>query len=364
MQKEIIIGESYLPLKELFDKVPHKKIFLVCDGSYPFLKIKSFFDGLEDIVRFSDFTPNPDYEAVKKAVTLFKETGCGCVAAAGGGSALDLAKCVKAYSTMSDAEEYLFQPIEENGVPFIAVPTTAGTGSEATRYAVIYYKGAKQSITHDSLIPQTVVFDPSALDTLPEYQKKATLLDALCHSIESFWSVNSTDESKEYSRQALHLILDNMDAYLAGDGRVNSKMFRAANLAGKAINIAQTTAGHAMCYKLTSFYGTAHGHAAALCVRRLLPYMVKNTDKCTDSRGEAYLRTTLNELGAAMDCENAEGLCEKFESVFRSLDLKVPQATEEDIKALTSSVNPVRLKNNPVALDPETIEALYREILG
>ena len=364
MQKEVIISGSYSPLNEIIKDLSPRKIFMVCDGSYGFLQIKSYFDTIGNVVRFSDFTPNPDYDSVKKAVALYKEKNCDCVVAVGGGSALDLAKCVKAYSSMKDDEEYIAQPIEENGVPFIAVPTTAGTGSEATRYAVIYLNGIKQSITHTSLIPQTVVFDSSALSTLPLYQKKSTLLDALCHSIESYWSINSTDESKVYAEKALRLILDNSNAYLSGDNSVNPEMFKAANLAGKAINITQTTAGHAMCYKLTSLYGIAHGHAAALCVRKLMPFMVGNTALCVDARGESYLKKTFGELAAIMRCKDADELGERFEEIFSSLDLKTPPHKEEDILLLTESVNTVRLKNNPVALDAESIERLYREILA
>ena len=145
---------------------------------------------------------------------------------------------------------------------------------------------------------------------------------------------------------------------------MNPEMFRAANLAGKAINITQTTAGHAMCYKLTSLYGIAHGHAAALCVRKLMPFMVGNTALCVDARGESYLKKTFGELAAIMRCKDADELGGRFEEIFSSLDLKTPPHKEEDILLLTESVNTVRLKNNPVALDAESIERLYREILA
>ena len=361
MQKIIEINGNYEPLDELF--TDSKKIFLVCDGSYQFLKIGSYFDDLTNVVKFSDFKPNPDYESVKKAVALYRSEGCSSIVAVGGGSAIDLAKCVKLYANMNDNKAYIEQEIVPNEIPLIAVPTTAGTGSEATRYAVIYYQGNKQSITHESCIPSTVIFDASALDTLPDYQRKSTMLDALCHAIESFWSVNSTDESKEYSKEAIKLILENMDGYLANDKTANRNMLKAANAAGKTINITQTTAGHAMCYKLTSLFGIAHGQAAAMCVRKLLPYMVSHTDKCIDVRGEDYLNHTFVEIANAMGCDSVEPMCERFDSIY--LDLAFPKVsyTEEDITTLTHSVNPVRLKNHPIALDLETIELLYRQIL-
>lgn len=96
--------------------------------------------------------------------------------------------------------------------------------------------------------------DDSVLETLPEYQKKATLMDAFCQSIESFWSINSTKESKGYSKEAINIIMNNYEDYLDGDNSKNKLILKAANISGKAINITQTTAGHAMSYKLTSFY--------------------------------------------------------------------------------------------------------------
>lgn len=206
--------------------------------------------------------------------------------------------------------------------------------------------------------------DPNTLITLPPYQKKATMCDALCHATESYWFVNSTDESKEYSRAAIIGVMEHMDGYLNNteDGRAG--MLRAANTAGKAINITQTTAGHAMCYKITSLFRSAHGHAAILCDRVLFPWMIKNTDKCIDPRGEEYLRKTLDEIGKAMGCEDGAAGAAKLVEIFNKLELEVPTATPDQYEELKTSVNPVRLKNHPIQLTETTIDALYHEILN
>ena len=342
-------------------------IFLVCDSAYGFLKIKDYFDELEDlgieITKFSDFQPNPLYESVVEGVRLFNESGAKLIIAVGGGSAMDVAKCIKLYSNMDPSKNYLEQEIVPNDVTLLAIPTTAGTGSEATRFAVIYYEGKKQSVADYSIIPTVVLFDESALKTLPLYQKKSTMLDAFCHAIESYWSVNSNDESKEYSKKAISGIMENLDAYLANDEAANREMMTAAHYAGKAINVTQTTAGHAMCYKLTSLYGVAHGHAAALVDTKLFPYMVSHTEDCVDPRGEAYLKKTFEEIASMLGCKSTGEACVKLQQFFDSLDLLVPEAAEEDFAELKTSVNPVRLKNNPVKLDEENIESLYRLIL-
>ena len=154
-----------------------------------------------------------------------------------------------------------------------------------------------------------------------------------------------------------------MDGYLANTDEENAGMLLAANTAGKAINITQTTAGHAMCYKITSLFGVAHGHAAILCDKVLFPWMVKNTDNCIDPRGEDYLKKTLDDIAHAMECSDAQAGADKLTAIFNSLDLDIPSATEEQFKELVISVNPVRLKNHPIELTEETINSLYHEIL-
>ena len=371
-QRIITPGENYKGLDDWIRETGVKKLLLVCDGSIWYQK--AFNAHLEEIdkigvemIGFRDFQPNPLYENVQEGVKLFRAEKCEAIISVGGGSAMDVAKCIKLYGNLPGNGEngsWLNAEYVPNDIPFLAMPTTAGTGSEATRYAVIYYDGKKQSVTSESFIPDTVLMDPDCLITLPPYQKKATMCDALCHAIESYWSVNSTEESKEYSREAIELVIANMDGYLNNTEEGRANMLRAANTAGKAINITQTTAGHAMCYKITSLFGSAHGHAAMLCDRVLFPWMIENTDKCIDPRGQDYLKDTLVEIGKAMGCESAKAGAEKLQQIFNDLGLQVPEATGEQFEELKTSVNPIRLKNHPIALDVDTIDKLYREILN
>lgn len=365
-----IIGSqnNYQQLDAWIEENGCQRILLVCDSSITFQK--SFTAHIDEIrargtcvVPFDDFQPNPLYESVVKGVELFHSERCDGIIAVGGGSAMDVAKCVKLYSNMDSGKNYLEQPIVPNAIPFLAMPTTAGTGSEATRYAVIYYGGMKQSVTHESCIPGTVLLDPACLKTLPLYQKKSTMMDALCHAIESYWSVNSTEESRIYSRDAIQRVMRNMEGYLQNVEEANYGMLMAAHVAGKAINITQTTAGHAMCYKITSLFGVAHGHAAILCDRVLFPWMIENTDRCIDSRSPAYLEDVFVQIAASMGCEKASEAALKLSDLFERLNLDVPAATEAQYEELKTSVNPVRLKNHPIALDVETIDKLYHQIL-
>lgn len=366
-QRVLSADNNYIEVEQYIKEKNIKKIFLVCGSSFQFLKIGNCLKRLEErkeicLIKFSEFTPNPSYESVVKGVELLKKEQCDLIVAIGGGSAIDVAKCIKLYSNMDSTKNYLEQTIVSNNLTLFAVPTTAGTGSEATRYAVIYYNGEKQSVTHESCIPQVVLMDASALETLSEYQKKATMLDAFCHAVESFWSVNSTKESKKYSEEAIQLILKNKKAYLENKVEGNKNMLLAANIAGKAINITQTTAGHAMCYKLTSLYGLAHGHAAALCVSVLWEYMLEHTEECIDSRGKEYLDTVFLSLAKIMESHSPKEAVKKFQVILKEIGIEVPIIKERDYDVLKKSVNLVRLKNNPIKLTEKVIEELYRNM--
>ena len=334
-------------LKELPDLLrilEGKKILLVCGGSFDRLTIAESVLAL-DPVRFGAFSPNPVYEDVCRGVDLFRRENCDAILAVGGGSAMDVAKCIKLFSGMNSGENYLKQEYADTGILLAAIPTTAGTGSESTRHAVIYYRGEKQSVSHPSLVPQVTCLIPEVLTDLPVYQKKCTMLDALCQAIESWWSVSATAESIGYSRIAMELIRDNWKAYVETGDRA-AEILLAANFAGRAINITATTAAHAMSYKLTSLYGIPHGHAVALCLPEVWAEM-KDVPE-------------LQEVFSAFPVDG-----DWFCHLMAELDMGAPAAGDraQELEILADSVNPLRLKNNPVPLDRDTLKAMYERIL-
>ena len=372
MQK-IINGIANLPA--ILKEVGCKKLFLVIDSSYPFLNIKDAIEALpvEKKVKFSDFTPNPLYEQVCNGIELLKQTQCDTILAVGGGSAIDVAKCIKLAILAKEGNAAIIPPlvsqrlsIDGAKIPFIAIPTTAGTGSESTHNAVMYYEGAKQTVTNDGVLPDYAVLEPSVLKTLPSYQKKCTMMDALCQGIESWWSVNSTEESYEYSRNAIELIMANWRKYIfENDDEAAAQIMLAANYGGRAINITQTTAAHAFSYKITSLYKLPHGHAVAVCLPEIWEYMLGHMDKCIDSRGQDYLGIIFNRIAHSMGCDNPERAIASFREMMTDLEMKNPIAgnREEEIIVLSNSVNPVRLKNNPISLDLVTITECYNRII-
>ena len=299
-----------------------RKLFLVCRGSFDRLDMAAYIRSL-DPVRFSDFTPNPKMQEALAGVEAFKASDCDTILAVGGGSPIDVAKCIKHYSGAD--------------VPIIAIPTTSGTGSESTHFAVVYENGNKLSVAAPDLLPDIVILEPSTLKNVPEYTRKATMLDALCHAVESHWAKKATPESRGYAEKAIKLILKGKDAYLANEDSGNAIMMEAANLAGQAINISTTTAAHAMCYKITSLYGFQHGHAAAIC----LPEVWKHINAAPGITRDAFI-ALLNELG---------------------MEYPLSDDAERDIAVLADSVNVQRLSNNPVPFDRDQLAAMYRNII-
>ena len=350
------------------------KVFVVCDSSFPFLNIK---DDIENMgvphVMFSDFTPNPVYEDVCKGIDLFQITKCDCILAVGGGSAIDVAKCIKLAVLAEEGNAAIIPPlvsqrlpIDGAKIPFIAIPTTAGTGSESTHNAVMYYEGAKQTVTNDGVLPDYAILEPSVLKTLPLYQKKCTMMDALCQGIESWWSVNSTEESYEYSRKTVELIMANWRKYIfENDDEAAAQIMLAANYGGRAINITQTTAAHAMSYKITSLYKLPHGHAVAVCLPEVWQYMIEHPEECIDERGVEYLNGIFVKIVKAMGSDSVSGAITLFRGMMKDMELNNPvyDNREDELEVLSKSVNPVRLKNNPVKLSVEATFELYSKIV-
>lgn len=360
MSQTILCGEGvHREIGEILNNLKCRKFLLVCGGSFRRLPIADYFDSLDiPYVTFSDFTPNPQYDEVCRGVEVYRSNGCDAIVAVGGGSAMDVAKCIKLYAPMSDNVCYLDQPYTDSGIPLIALPTTGGTGSESTRFAVIYHHGEKQSVHHDSILPNYAVLDPVVLYTLPDYQKKCTLMDALGQAIESYWSVAATAESRVLAGQAIRAIMRHWQGYIFGDeAEATLEVLRASNLAGQAIHITTTTAPHAMSYKLTTMYGLPHGHSVALCLPRVWEYMLT----CANETVAAIL----DEIAACMGAETSAAAVSLLDAIMLEMELQKPvaQHREEELELLAKGVNVERLGNHPVPMSTEALKEIYSEIV-
>ena len=344
------------------------RVLLVADSSFPFLPIKDVvLSSVRPGAVFDSFRSNPDYGDICRGLELFREGGFDSIVAVGGGSAIDVAKCIKLAFMAEAGEASIVPPLvsqtvevrEEPCVPLVAIPTTAGTGSESTANAVHYYNGVKQTVAHPCILPDIALLEPSVLDTLPVYQKKCTMMDALCQGIESWWSVASTPESRGYSRNAIELIMENWRRYIFdADPEAARNIMLAANYGGRAINIAHTTAAHAMSYKLGSMFGLPHGHAVAVCLPEIWDFM--------NEHASAEAKAVFADIAACMGASGPECAVSLFREIMSALGLERPDGgagREEALETLSSCVNPTRMRNNPVQLSKEVCKSLYDKIL-
>lgn len=343
--------------------------------SFARLPIRREVESLPDVklVKFDGFSPNPKFEEVCAGIDLFAGQGCDGLLAVGGGSAIDVAKCIKRAVLTHEGKSALYpplvsQPLEMDGtqMPLFAVPTTAGTGSESTRNAVMYWQGVKQTVAHDGLLPDAAILEPSVLRGLPPYQKRCTLMDAVSQAIESWWSVKSTEESRAYARQSLTTVMQSWHEYIFDySDDAAARVMKGANLSGRAINLSQTTAAHAMSYKVTSLYYLPHGHAVAVCLPEIWTYMLAHPDQCIDPRGATYVTKTFYQIAQAMGASTPIEAIARYRDMMKEMELIRPAAgnRQTELDVLTASVNPLRLRNNPVRLSPEVIRSLYDRIL-
>jgi len=346
-RQKLLYGNA---LEKLLRDLNFERLFLVCGKSFETSLLAGIVEKFS-VTKFMDFTPNPNFEDVKKAVSAFKESSAQAILAVGGGSPMDVAKCVKVFSNLQE-DEFLQTDKYTAAIPLIAVPTTAGTGSESTRFAVIYKNAEKLSLASDCMLPDYAILMGELLATLPIYQKKCTFLDALCQALESWWSVNANEESIAYSKEAISLLMRSYQQYLSGDSTADTEILLGSNFAGRAINITQTTAPHALSYKLTTNYNLPHGHAVAICFPVIWQFMWEKEPK-----------PIFQEIAEFMGYRTPQEAILGFKNLLKELDINAPTiATEAEIAQLAKSVNQERLKNSPVPLTAEMIQAIYKEI--
>ena len=352
-EQNIVLSDDFIESVKSILK-PEDKLFIVCSTRVE-EKLKKIFSEFEYSF-FSDFSPNPKYDEIKKGVELFTSKKCDVIISVGGGSTIDVAKCVKLFSVLDDEYDFLKNKFNYSNIKHITVPTTSGSGSESTQFAVIYLNGKKLSVDNGCILPDYAVLCPAVLSTLPGYQKKSTLLDSLCQAIESFWSKGANNESREYSKKCISLIMDNYCDYLKGNVDSYKNILLASNYSGKAINITRTTSAHSMSYKLTTRYGISHGHAVSLCIIPVWKLLIK---KSSDNKD---LRNTLTLLADIFDTYDILSSVNIVADMIKSFKMPTINISSADIDMLARSVNISRLKNNPVPFDYNEIFKLYEEI--
>lgn len=320
--------------------------------------------------QFTDFDKNPTITDVENGVAQIRHQKPDLILAVGGGSALDVAKQINLCATNPlPPRDYITGKAkpESPGLPLIACPTTAGTGSEATHFAVCYDGMDKYSFAHPRMKPDAVIVDPSLANSLPAYQAACCAFDALSQLIESFWAVGATDESRSYSEEGLSLILPAIKpSIFEGNQFARLQMAKAAYLSGKAIDIAKTTAAHALSYPIAQIFGLPHGHAVALTLPELLLLNAHTTDdNCTHPNGTTFVVETISKIGSHLNHSTPESTMKALNKLIVEIGLsrdksKLGLDQKEKAETILSHINKQRLGNNPRELSFTEIHNMIR----
>lgn len=358
MVQETYLGENSISnLRNVVDRISPNSIFLLTGKkSYELCGAKAIIeDILSDYkcVVFSDFEENPKLEDVARGIELIKENNCDLIISVGGGSVIDMAKLVKALENSNDYSNAIKKSVViDSEKKLIAIPTTSGTGSEATHFAVVYIDKVKYSLAHSSILPNVTINDPIFTYSLPEYLTAIVGLDAFAQAIESLWSVNSTKESIVDSKESISLIWSSLRAAVKGDLKAKTLMSRASYLAGRAINITKTTAPHAMSYSFTSYNNLPHGHAVAMTLPFFLEYNYFVTESdCNDKRGVAQVMRIYNDLFNILEVTCIQDARSKVEAFIADIGIELKldklEMTVKDVAFALDNINLERLTNNP-----------------
>lgn len=225
-----------------------------------------------------DIKPNPNPKDVVDALSQIGNKKVDLIIAVGGGSAIDLAKAISTFHSdesafictadeiTSSIKEKEFQ--EKDFIDIIAVPSTAGTGSEVTQWATIWDENnkGKYSIDHPRLKPKMAFILPELTINMEPKLTLATGLDAMCQAVEAYWSRHTTPLVQEIAYRAIAIGIDNLRKAVdnPGDFAVRENLSKASVLAGLAFAQTRTTACHSISYPLTMFFDIPHGLAAAI----------------------------------------------------------------------------------------------------
>ena len=340
-------------LNAVLDEIETKSAVLVCD--------RFFAEKGSELIKncpaikavFSDVEPNPLLSGCEKVIELEIEYDADTVIALGGGSSIDTAKFAAAcrYSDLSPAEQYKEQRFPGKTAKIVAIPTTAGTGSEVTKVSVISNGSIKKSIHNPAFLPTVALVDPELTMSVPPKATMITGLDALTHAIEAIWSINHQPVTDMLAAEAVRYIINNLEnAYSVGDIRSRTAMHYGSLLAGLAFSVTKTAASHACSFPLTADYHVPHGEA---CAFTLDSFILINSDD--------RLINLAHDIG--MSC--VEDLAEqvRYLKKLAGLKTKLSELGVVDLDKLAEDcIEHPLMRNNPVQLSVEEMKNIFLKL--
>jgi len=308
------------------------------------------FAGKNQITQISYSGKALPLEDIGKIYSEIKESNFELIIGVGGGTVIDLSKILSLlFSNKCDRTGDVLENRLENSIPMIFIPTTCGTGSEATHFAVVYKNKKKYSVADPTLLPEAVILVPELLINLPEPIRNATTLDALSQSIESIWALSANADSYEYAKSSIRFILDafSEESLL----KKLELLLRGSYFSGKAINISKTTGSHAISYPLTAYFGISHGVAVFIS----LPGLARRNYNVDVERRNLY--KNLFQLFGTSSIEEFSSKLEKIaENLNISLKLSSYGIDKSDLSFIAkAAVANGRMGNNPGSISEDEI---------
>jgi alcohol dehydrogenase len=320
----------------------------------------------------SDIPAEPNYHEAQAMIDAFKEEKADFIIAVGGGSVMDVAKLASILATDAyTVKDLLDNPLlAKKQVPSLMIPSTAGTGAEATPNAIVGVpeKDLKIGIVNPEMIADFVLLDARLIQNLPQPIAAATGVDALCHAIECFTSAKANPISDTFALEALDLIMNNIIEACTNSEALTakSKMLLGSFYAGVAITASGTTAVHALSYPLGGKYHIAHGVSNAIL---LTPVMKFNEPAIKDLLAIAYDRVVKDGDKGLSEAEKSAYMINRLDEIVKVLEIPTSLQTfnvpAEDIDGLVEAGMEVTrlLVNNKREVTPEDARAIYLQIL-
>jgi alcohol dehydrogenase class IV len=311
---------------------------------------------------FSAFTVTPSSTQAVAAAMAAIAIDAGAVVAMGGGAAIDVAKAAALGAAHREDPVSVIEARAaptRDALPLVAIPTTAGTGSEATHFAVVYVGGVKRSLAHASLLPAGVVMDAGLSATCPPRVAAAAGLDALCQAMESLWATGADDPSRADAKLAGRIAAASLADAVRGDETARTAMMWASHLAGHAINVSRTTAPHAASYAMSSRHGVPHGIAVALTIGHFAERLATMDERtCVHPGGVEAVRASVTDAASWLGSD-AAGMVDAMRSLLGTLgvpdSLRAAGIPRDALDGLAAAADPLRLSNHPERLDEAAI---------
>ena len=321
----------------------------------------------------SFFEKKGKYSSIKiidHGAELVRKNQYGLVLGIGGGSAMDTAKCMAILGTNPGSiNEYLKKgkSLELKGIPLILIPTTAGTGSEVTRWATVWDLGEdfkKYSLSDIKMFAKASLVDPALLLKLPPRMSAMTGLDALSQAIEAYWSKNHNLISDEFALKAIQLILENITKMFHEPTNLTyrTNMALGSMLSGLAFSNTKTTAVHSVSYPMTLHFNIPHGLACALTLGEFLKY---NAIECSENTKEAPTRIAT--IVSLFKTENVEEAAHELTDMMEKMNLETKLSQfnidENGIeKIIAEGFTPDRVKHNPRLVTKDALRNILHNI--